>query len=1016
MSSSYTSNSGIELIPTGAQVGTWGSTTNTNFQIIDRAVNGVGTIALTGTTYSLDTSDGALSEGQYNVLVFTGTPGGTCTVTINPSDQQKTFFINNSSDQNVVLTQGSGGNVTIAAGKTGIVYADGQGSIASVTNVTDSSNLDFGIDSTQTLWVSTDGDDTNNGYQPYTPFRTLAQALSVVAEGGIINVAPGTYTEVCPMVVPRNVSIVGASLRVTQIQPTSGTSTNDMFLVDSGAYLTGMTFAGHQAGAWAVRFNASADNTGIGAADAGAYILKSPYIQNCTSYTAQDDSGVAGSTSDGTTGGGMLVDGDECASNSPIRSMVVDSYTQINLDGPGCLVTNNAYAQLVSFFGTFCSYHVKATNGGQVNLSNSTTDFGTQGIVADGKSPTAIYTGTASAQSADENNFVVTALTTNTIGSSNRPAQGQVLVVDGNTYTITGAAPATGGYTVTFYPTLSGALSGGETVSFYQRSQVSTSGHTMEYVGAGTNYLALPFNGGEPIPANEIVELNGGRVFYSSTDQLGNFRVGQQFSVNGTTGEVTINTDSFNVSGLNAIGPFSRDGGQTSVGVQLLEVSNNTDLNASTGVPDGNTAPTQYAVTQYLETNYTTSAELATVATSGLYSDLSGTPTLATVATSGLYSDLTGTPTLATVATSGLYSDLSGTPTLYDDAAVDSHLNTSTATTGQVLSWTGADYDWVDGGASSAYTTTSFTATASQTTFNVSYTVGQVEVYFNGARLSASEYTATDGSTITLNVGATAGDIIDVVAWTVASVAPSAAYTKTSFTATASQTTFSVTYTVGYVDVYLNGAKLGTADYTASNGTSVVLGTGATVGDLVEIIAWNIVGVAETATEPGMELLAVETVTTSVNAVDFTLPSGYSRFRLILNEVNHTGTSPALRVSFDGGSTFVTTGGYANYCKSQVVGSTTSVTSEFYGNSGATVTTQGEDNLNFFIDCTVNATSTTFAGQGMSGTSGTAAFHSVMSASVISPGTPDVLRVTFFSGSNTYDSGTFALYGYKESI
>ena len=632
MSSSYTSNSGIELIPTGAQVGTWGSTTNTNFQIIDRAVNGVGTIALTGTTYTLDTSDGVLSEGQYNVLVFTGTPGGTCTVTINPSDQQKTFFINNSSDQDVVLTQGSGGNVTIAAGKTGIVYADGQGSIASVTNVTDSSNLDFGIDSTQTLWVSTDGDDTNNGYQPYTPFRTLTQALSVVAEGGIINVAPGTYTEVCPMVVPRNVSIVGASLRVTQIQPTSGTSTNDMFLVDSGAYLTGMTFAGHQAGAWAVRFNASADNTGIGAADAGAYIFKSPYIQNCTSYTAQDDSGVAGSTSDGTTGGGMLVDGDECASNSPIRSMVVDSYTQINLDGPGCLVTNNAYAQLVSFFGTFCSFHVKATNGGQVNLSNSTTDFGTQGIVADGKSPTAIYTGTASAQSADENNFVVTALTTNTIGSSNRPAQGQVLVVDGNTYTITGAAPATGGYTVTFYPTLSGALSGGETVSFYQRSQVSTSGHTMEYVGAGTNYLALPFNGGEPIPANEIVELNGGRVFYSSTDQLGNFRVGQQFSVNGTTGEVTINTDSFNISGLNAIGPFSRDGGQTSVGVQLLEVSNNTDLNASTGVPDGNTAPTQYAVTQYLETNYTTSAELATVATTGDYTDLSNLPTLGTAA------------------------------------------------------------------------------------------------------------------------------------------------------------------------------------------------------------------------------------------------------------------------------------------------------------------------------------------------------------------------------------------------
>jgi hypothetical protein len=62
---------------------------------------------------------------------------------------------------------------------------------------------------------------------------------------------------------------------------------------------------------------------------------------------------------------------------------------------------------------------------------------------------------------------------------------------------------------------------------------------------------------------------------------------------------------------------------------------------------------------------------LAAVATSGAYSDLSGTPTLATVATSGAYSDLSGTPTLAAVATSGAYSDLSGTPTLGTAAALD---------------------------------------------------------------------------------------------------------------------------------------------------------------------------------------------------------------------------------------------------------------------------------------------------------------------------------------------------------
>ena len=58
--------------------------------------------------------------------------------------------------------------------------------------------------------------------------------------------------------------------------------------------------------------------------------------------------------------------------------------------------------------------------------------------------------------------------------------------------------------------------------------------------------------------------------------------------------------------------------------------------------------------------------------------------------------------------------------------------------------------------------------------------------------------------------------------------------TVTEFTATASQTTFSVpSYTVGYIDVYRNGARLGTADYTATSGTTVVLANAATIGDLV---------------------------------------------------------------------------------------------------------------------------------------------------------------------------------------
>ena len=65
-------------------------------------------------------------------------------------------------------------------------------------------------------------------------------------------------------------------------------------------------------------------------------------------------------------------------------------------------------------------------------------------------------------------------------------------------------------------------------------------------------------------------------------------------------------------------------------------------------------------------------------------------------------------------------------------------------------------------------------------------------------------------------------------------------YTKTDFTATAGQTSFSCTYTVGFVDVYYNGSKLSTSEYTATTGSTVVLGTAAAVGDIVETIAWTI--------------------------------------------------------------------------------------------------------------------------------------------------------------------------------
>ena len=132
----YTTNGGITKIATGDESGTWGNTTNLNFDILDRLTNGVGTITLSGTTHTLTTSDGALSDGQYRVLVLSGSPSGTNTITVAPNDSQKFYVVKNNSGQSAVFSQGSGANVTVANGNTAFIYCDGAGSGAAVVDLT----------------------------------------------------------------------------------------------------------------------------------------------------------------------------------------------------------------------------------------------------------------------------------------------------------------------------------------------------------------------------------------------------------------------------------------------------------------------------------------------------------------------------------------------------------------------------------------------------------------------------------------------------------------------------------------------------------------------------------------------------------------------------------------------------------------------------------------------------------------------------------------------------------------
>ena len=113
----------------------------------------------------------------------------------------------------------------------------------------------------------------------------------------------------------------------------------------------------------------------------------------------------------------------------------------------------------------------------------------------------------------------------------------------------------------------------------------------------------------------------------------------------------------------------------------------------------------------------------------------------------------------------------------------------------------------------------------------------------SGTTLSRNPSESSNGgSAISLS-----GSAVVFVSAIASDIQPTIFQTST-FTATASQTTFTVSYTVGLVEVYLNGARLSAADFTATNGTTVVLGTGALVGDTVDIVVYGPVSVANTYT------------------------------------------------------------------------------------------------------------------------------------------------------------------------
>ena len=492
------------------------------------------------------------------------------------------------------------------------------------------------------------GDDNNDGHRISRPKLTIRAALSDInadsdGDGTIISVSPGIYAETLPLDIEKNdIAIIGQSLRTCIIHPLipeadEGSYDVDtphsqeletMFRVNSGTYLQNLTFMGMKASGTRGASGSLYEDATHGlppnqgwnfAFFPGATIRKSPYVQNCTNFSDSQinnvtftphtpGEGAAGDLDSAPTGGGILVDGSVPAADSPLRSIVADSYTHTALNGPGILVTNNGYMQATSSYAFFNHAHITCLNGGQANLAASTSDFGQFALIADGRSPNAIFTSTVDGTPADgATTFNIDAPTASTdlygggedwFGSAERPATNMLVEVNSITYPILSATANGDGWTVEISRPnpddrsenlgLNGALTDGAAVSFFLRSMIASSGHTMEYVGSGTDYRALPENGGVPDEDNQKIELNNGKIWTATTDHNGKFTIGGNqtddpfFEVDQQLGFVTIPEGSIAFNLLSDETP--QLGGNLDVnGNDIVSVSNG-DINI---IPNG---------------------------------------------------------------------------------------------------------------------------------------------------------------------------------------------------------------------------------------------------------------------------------------------------------------------------------------------------------------------------------------------------------------------------------------------
>jgi hypothetical protein len=438
---------------------------------------------------------------------------------------------------------------------------------------------------TQTLYVSLgNGSDTNNGTTLLSPFATLAKALSVATTGTLITIAPGTYTETWPLTVPKGVSVQGAGIRSTTIQPTSVTNTLSGFLLNGETLLTDLTIANFYQPGYGIAFAPGCNIT-----TRSPYVERISIITRGTTSTLLDPFGYAS----GNAGNGVYLDASILNANSLEPAMLFNEFTAIVPNATGMYMTNGARAELLNGFFYFANTAIN-------------TQAGLPGFAGAGQTRLKLVGVTGSFNVGDTITYKTSAtgtvLASGTIASTasgyiylNGPVWGFRTGSASSTQTVISSSGGSAQYmSLADYHQFGAELRCIGSAAVFGNTGVVANGtgtdlkliaFNMSNVGAQGN-LTDDFS--LTTGANQVIATNGGQIFSQIVDQNGNFSVGRFFNVNGATGVVSFGTATFATLTFTNITLY--DGfNTTTLQPTGLVVNNNLTLTTSTVATTGTT-------------------------------------------------------------------------------------------------------------------------------------------------------------------------------------------------------------------------------------------------------------------------------------------------------------------------------------------------------------------------------------------------------------------------------------------